>query len=113
MVACMAVEAAMNHELRLERPRIKRVPIRERMLSAYAVGTTSWECSGRDVVGYGMDAEAAYRNWRTRLAEKKRHGIWMARAKANQEVAIAEGRAYRKPDGQIKYRSWKFWKKEG
>ncbi|MNK63123.1 hypothetical protein D3C87_823300 [compost metagenome] len=112
LVACMTVDAAMTNERRLERPRIKRVPLRERVLSGCMFGPTSWECSGRGVVGYGIDVVAAYRNWRRRLADKKRHGIVMARAKSRQEEAVAQGRAYIKPDGRIKYRAWKFWKKE-
>jgi hypothetical protein len=92
----------------MEKPRMRRVPLKERDLSitlCFTVyGQTSWECDGRGVTGYGFDQEAAYRHWRRRLAEKKRRGISAARTRKLEEDMIARGLAYRKPDGMLKYR---------
>lgn len=92
----------------MEKPKIRRVPLGRRCLSSRpfsAVGPTSWECDGRGVKGYGLDPEAAYRNWRLSVAEKKRRGISNARHSRWQDQMVAEGRAYLKPDGSLKFHS--------
>lgn len=87
----------------MEKPRVKRVQKQWRVLSAGPFGVVSglvlWECQGRGQTGYGMDPDMAYQNWRSQVKEKKRHGIAMARHRKWEEKTIAEGRAYRKPNG--------------
>lgn len=125
----------------MEKPRIKCIQKQWRVLASGSIGVVtglvSWECQGRGQTGYGTGPDMAYRNWRSQMKEKKRHGIAMARHRKWEEKTIAEGRGYRKPNGMFVLRMntptqvktvpvpekhaehripdawWKFWKQEG